>query len=160
MKKLLQLILVVILISFNQVLISQNNSSESALRGKHLNLDKTGLAIQGYDPISYILGKPQKGSSTFSYKYNGATYFFSNSKNMELFKSSPTRFEPAYGGWCAYAMGATGEKVEVDPETYKIINGKLFLFYNAYFNNTLPKWNKNEKNLNKTADTNWAKIYK
>ncbi|CAN5522902.1 hypothetical protein BH10BAC1_BH10BAC1_15570 [soil metagenome] len=57
-------------------------------------------------------------------------------------------------------MGATGEKVEVDPETFKIVNGKLYLFYNSYFNNTLSKWNKDEKNLNKTADVNWAKIYK
>jgi hypothetical protein len=55
-------------------------------------------------------------------------------------------------------MGAKGENVEVDPETFKIVNGKLFLFYNAYFNNTLKSWNKDEANLNRKADANWKKI--
>ena len=57
-------------------------------------------------------------------------------------------------------MNLVGEKVEVDPKTFKVVNGKLFLFYNAFFNNTLPKWNKDEKSLNKKADENWIKINK
>ena len=55
-------------------------------------------------------------------------------------------------------MGATGEKVEIDPQTFKITDGKLNLFYNAYFNNTLKTWNKDEVNLKKKADANWKKI--
>ena len=62
-------------------------------------------------------------------------------------------------GWCAYAMGAKGEKVSIDPETFKIINGKLYLFYNSYFNNTLKSWNKNEPTLKAKADVNWKRIY-
>lgn len=57
-------------------------------------------------------------------------------------------------------MGSTGEKVEVDPETYKIIAGKLYLYYNHLFNNTLKTWNKNEKELKNKADANWQKIDK
>jgi hypothetical protein len=56
-------------------------------------------------------------------------------------------------------MGATGEKVPVDPETFKIVNGKLFLFYNKFFNNTLKSWNKDEKALYTRADTNWANLF-
>ena len=158
MKKGSGLIVLLILLGTPIACLSQNN--ESTLRQKHYNLGTSNIGIQGYDPISYFLGKPQKGSKTYSYEYNKVTYYFSSTKNLELFKSSGAKFEPAYGGWCAYAMGATGEKVEVDPETFKIVNGKLYLFYNSYFNNTLPKWNKDEKNLNKTADLNWSKIYK
>ena len=55
-------------------------------------------------------------------------------------------------------MGASGEKVEVDPETFKIIDGKLYLFYNKIFNNTLKSWNKDEANLKQKADANWKKI--
>jgi hypothetical protein len=55
-------------------------------------------------------------------------------------------------------MGAKGEKVSVDPETFKLLNGKLYLFYNSYFNNTLKSWNKDEENLKKKADQNWNKI--
>lgn len=50
------------------------------------------------------------------------------------------------------------EKVEIDPETFKLIDGKLYLFYNAYFNNTLKSWNKDEVNLKKKADANWKKF--
>mgnify|MGYP000875771816 FL=1 len=53
-------------------------------------------------------------------------------------------------------MGATGEKVEVDPETFKVKEGKVYLFYNAYFNNTLTSWNKDEARLHQAADRNWA----
>ncbi len=41
-------------------------------------------------------------------------------------------------------MGAAGEKVEVDPETFKVKDGKLFLFYHTFISNTLTKWNKDE----------------
>ncbi len=76
-----------------------------------------------------------------------------------MFLKNYKTYEPEFGGWCAYAMGNTGEKVEIDPETFKIINGKLYLFYNAYFNNTLKLWNKNEATLLKQANTNWTKYY-
>jgi len=57
-------------------------------------------------------------------------------------------------------MGNTNEKVEVDPKTFKIVDGQLYLFYNAYFTNTLLKWNKDEKNLKIKADKNWAIMFK
>ena len=73
---------------------------------------------------------------------------------------NPTYFEPQYGGWCAYAMGSKGEKIAIDPETFKIVEGKLYLFYNAYFNNTLKIWNKDELSFKKKADLNWKKFVK
>ncbi|PBQ30568.1 YHS domain protein [Sphingobacteriaceae bacterium] len=144
----------------HNLIVAQTLSTEVRLRVKNFNTDKSGIALQGYDPVNYFLGTAKTGSSAYSYNYNGITYRFVSEKNMALFKASPAKFEPVYGGWCAYAMGATGEKVEVDPETYKIIDGKLYLFYNAFFNNTLPKWNKDEKNLTKKANENWLKLNK
>ena len=133
--------------------------TETALRQKQFNLEN-GIALQGYDPVSYFSGKPEKGSKSFSYTTEGVTYRFASAANLEKFKKSPATYEPAYGGWCAYAMGDSGEKVEIDPTTYKITNGKLYLFYNKFFNNTLPKWNKNEAPLTKKADASWQKFYK
>ncbi|MBL7839004.1 MAG: YHS domain-containing protein [Cyclobacteriaceae bacterium] len=128
-----------------------------ALRQKHYNLDD-GLAIEGYDPVSYFDGKPVEGKNNLTYSYKGVIYRFSNQGNLAKFKSAPEKYEPAYGGWCAYAMGENGEKVKVDPETYKIVDGKLYLFYNFWANNTLEKWNKNETKLKEAGDRNWSKI--
>ena len=137
---------------------AQNNDSDK--RKRQFNISNGNLAVEGYDVLSYYISGPKKGSKNFSTIHNGITYYFSSQINLDLFKKSPEKFEPAYGGWCAYAMGNTGEKVEVDPETYKIVEGKLYLFYNAYFTNTLPKWNKDEKSLKLKAEKNWLTIYK
>lgn len=142
------------------LLLSVTAFSQEALRKKEFNLNKDGLAIQGYDPVAYFkLGKAVKGSSSNAVYYQGATYYFSSAENKEIFKKDPSKYEPQYGGWCAYAMGKEGSKVEVDPETFKIMNGKLFLFYNRFFNNTLKSWNKDETNLHANADVNWKKIF-
>jgi len=146
------------LIAFFFTLFCIQANAQPAIRQKNFNINKN-IAIEGYDPISYFNGKPQKGTVAYSYAYEGITYHFVNAANLAKFKQNPASYEPQYGGWCAYAMGNSGQKVEVDPETYKIINGKLYLFYNHLFNNTLNTWNKNETSLKTKADANWQKIY-
>jgi YHS domain-containing protein len=132
---------------------------ETALHKKHFNLEN-GAAVSGYDVVAYFTQqKAVKGSKDHAVSYSGAIYYFSSAANKEEFKKNPAKYEPAYGGWCAYAMGAKGEKVEIDPKTFKIVNGKLNLFYNKLFNNTLTDWNKDEASLQKKADANWMKIY-
>jgi YHS domain-containing protein len=126
-------------------------------RTEHFNIKKS-IALQGYDPVSYFDGKPTEGQESVRYTYKGITYFFTGHVNLNKFKSSPDKYEPAYGGWCAYAMGETGEKVKVDPETFKIIDGKLYLFYNFWGSNTLEDWNKNQQKLKEAGDRNWNKI--
>jgi YHS domain-containing protein len=132
---------------------------QSAIRAKEFNLEK-GLAIQGYDPVAYFLqNKAVKGGKQFVALADGVTYYFSNAANKDLFVKDYKKYEPQYGGWCAYAMGATNEKVEIDPETFKIVNGKLYLFYHSWVNNTLNKWNKEEAALKVKADKNWMAIF-
>jgi YHS domain-containing protein len=131
----------------------------TSTRKKHFNLDD-GIAIDGYDPVAYFKNnKAIKGNKSQAVYFQGATYYFSSAENKETFKKNPAGYEPQYGGWCAYAMGKNGEKVSVDPETFKIINDKLYLFYNRAFNNTLKSWNKNESTLKSNADANWTKIF-
>jgi YHS domain-containing protein len=147
-------VFLVLFVSFTTVIVAQTAQKRAA----EFNLEKK-VALQGYDPVSYFTQKKAvKGKKELAASYEGVIYNFSSQANKDLFLKSPTSYEPQYGGWCAYAMGSTGEKVEVDPETFKITNGKLFLFYNAYFNNTLKSWNKDESNLNKKADANWKKF--
>lgn len=134
-------------------------SQDASTRKKEFLLDK-GLAISGYDPTGYFSGKAQKGKKEFAYTHQGVNYQFANANNLETFKMNPSKYEPQYGGWCAYAMGANGEKVKVNPETFKIVNGKLYLFYHPFFTNTLTDWNKDENALKAKADLNWSKFIK
>jgi YHS domain-containing protein len=119
---------------------------------------KDGLAIQGYDPVAYFSqNKAVEGKKTISQKYNGATYYFSSDANKTTFSKDPAKYEPAYGGYCAYAM-AFGDQVKIDPETFKVKDGRLLLFYNFRFNNTLTDWNKDEASLFKKAEAEWKKL--
>ncbi len=151
MKKLLAFTL--LLLTISQI----GRAQETETRAKNFNLKKT-VALEGYDPVSYFDNKPQEGKSELKVSYKGVTYLFANPNNVTRFKASPAKYEPAYGGWCAYAMGETGEKVKIDPETYKITDGKLYLFYNFWGNNTLTDWNKNQGPLKAKADQNWKKF--
>ena len=132
---------------------------QQTLSQKHFNL-KSNLALEGYDAVSYFNKNPLKGSSSYSYTHQGVIYYFNNLNNKNTFIKNPDGYKPQFGGWCAYAMGASGEKVEIDPDTFKIVNGKLFLFYHSWINNTLTKWNKDEINLKTKADRNWQLLYK
>lgn len=135
---------------FFTVFISQAQSADQKEASSYFNLDSDGLALQGYDPVSYHNQGPEKGKKEYSFEYDGVTYQFSSRENLETFKASPDAYLPAFGGWCAWAM-LDGEKVEVDAETYKIINGTSYLFYNSFFTNTLPKWNSRAKNESEEA---------
>ena len=127
-------------------------------RIEHFNLKKT-VATSAYDLVSYFTGEPVKGQPTFILKHKGIVYLFSSKENKALFIKNPNKYEPAYGGWCAYAMGLEkGEKVSVNPKTYKIIDNKLYLYYNKLGVNTKIKWDKEEEKLKANADKNWDKI--
>jgi YHS domain-containing protein len=149
----MKLKLTVFLILFNSLLWAQGDE----VRIKQFNLKKQ-VALEGYDPVSYFDNKPMEGKSEIKLSYKGVTYLFATQHNLSKFKANPEKYEPAYGGWCAYAMGETGEKVKIDPETFKIVDGKLYLFYNFWANNTLVDWNKNERPLKTKADQNWKKF--
>jgi YHS domain-containing protein len=133
---------------------------QADIRTRQFNLED-GIAIQGYDPVAYFVqNKAVKGKKDLALEKDGVTYYFSSLSNKDIFIKNSPNYEPQYGGWCAYAMGTSGEKVEIDPETFKILDGKLYLFYNSLFNNTLPKWEKAEVDLQVKADKNWKVIYK
>jgi YHS domain-containing protein len=141
------------------VLFSLNGFSQNAtIRASEFNLEKK-VAIQGYDPVAYFKEDTAiKGNKEFEFAYKGVIYYFASAVNKQYFIHSPSAYEPQYGGWCAFAMGNSAEKVTIDPDTFKIINEKLYLFYNAYFNNTLKSWNKDQSNLIVKADLNWKQF--
>jgi len=145
---------------FTVLLLSSTAFAQQTTRIAQFNIEK-GVALQGYDPVAYFTeNKAIKGKKELAVAAEGVTYYFATVEDKELFKKDYKKYEPQYGGWCAYAMGATGEKVEIDPEKFKIVGGKLYLFYHSWTNNTLSKWNKDEANLKPKADASWTKFIK
>jgi len=123
---------------------------------ERLNVTESGVAIEGYDPVAYFeQNEPRQGNPEITAEHEGATYSFSSEANRDLFQATPDKYLPEYGGWCAYAM-ANDEKVKMNPETYKIVDGKLYLFFNEWYNNTLPSWNEQEDQLINQAEDNWS----
>ncbi len=147
-------ILTVLLVTITSFGFAQSEK----LRKAHFNVTSENVVNDGYDPVSYFNGNPLKGKQELSYEYLGVFYWFATDDNRSKFKKSPIKYEPQYGGWCAYALGLKPEKVKVDPTTYKIVDGKLYLFYNFYLTNTLKSWNKNESHLLSKADENWKLV--
>ncbi len=128
------------------------------VRQKHF-LVEDGVAIEGYDPVAYHTDNTAvEGKKSITTVHEGITYRFASEENRKTFQENPEKYLPAYGGWCAYALAANGEKMEPDPETFKLQEGKLYLFYNGFFNNTLPKWNKKEKEMKEKADKAWEAL--
>lgn len=119
---------------------------------------KSKLAIKGYDPVAYFSGSPQKGKANITTDYNGAVYHFATAANRDAFLADPAKYEPAYGGWCAWAM-KDGEKVEVDPTKFIVKNDRLYLFYDGFWGNTKAKWEKEDHAAQvMKADGKWKTI--
>ena len=122
---------------------------------------KKGIIANGYDVVAYFSNKAVKGTKKITTTYNGVVFHFSSAKNLATFNENPTKYMPQYGGYCAYAIGKSSEKVGINPKTFEIRNDKLYLFYNAWGTNTLKLWKQeNPEKLKKQADINWKKIIK
>jgi YHS domain-containing protein len=122
---------------------------------------KKGYVAEGYDVVAYFNNKAEKGTKKYTATYDGVKFKFSTKENLKTFKKSPEKYVPVYGGYCAYAIGAKGKKVSIDPETFEIRDGKLYLFYNSWGTNTLELWEKEgAEELRVKADENWIKINK
>jgi len=140
------------------------NSFPHCLLASPTNVDSDGFAIHGYDPVSYVSGNPESGYSQFECSFNGVKYRFINESNKLLFMKSPEIYTPAYGGYCAWAM-LEGEKVDINPRRFKIIEGKTYLYYDGFWGDTLKKWNtlsatQPESQLVQKADQHWEKLLK
>ena len=125
---------------------------------QHYNTSK-GYVAKGYDVVAYFQNKAVKGRQQFTTFHDNVKYKFVSQENLKYFEASPENYIPQYGGYCAYAIGITGKKVGVNPKTFEIRDGKLYLFYNSFGVNTLMKWREEDiVNLKEKADKNWYKM--
>jgi hypothetical protein len=125
---------------------------------KHYLVDGDGVALGGYDPVSYFgTSHPSKGGKNIAAELDGVVYCFASDANRQAFLAEPEKYKPAYGGWCATAMAA-GKKVEVNPRNYRVTGGRLFLFYKDLLHDAQDDWKKDETGMRAKADDNWGRV--
>lgn len=115
------------------------------------------LGMSGYSPVSYIEhNRAEAGSPMYAAEHNGVTYFFTGDAQRRTFLRDPSRFLPAYGGYCAYGCSVNAKFIP-DPTSFKVINGRTHLFLRNANVDARALWD--ESNLTETlsrADRFWA----
>jgi YHS domain-containing protein len=120
-----------------------------------INTTPDGIAIKGYDPVAYFTeSRPVKGDESLQYQWQGATWLFSRKEHLEMFKLDPLRYAPRYGGYCAYAV-SQGTTADIDPQSWNIVRGKLYLNLNKDVQNL---WQQDRDNYINKADENWPHL--
>lgn len=86
------------------------------------------LGLKGFDPVAYFtLARPTPGVPKYEFVFDGVRYRFANAQHLELFKASPDKYAPQFGGSCTMNMSA-GVRREADPTVWVISNGNLYVF--------------------------------
>lgn len=124
------------------------------------NLESKRLGLKGYDPVAYFPeggAKPAKGDKKHIVSFRNVDYRFMTPQNAERFRQNPTRYEPAYGGWCAWAM-AENDLTDIDPKSFIVTDdGRLYVFYDGFFGDTRKQWLGYGSDRTPEADANWSK---
>ena len=142
--------------SFLPVLVLVVSASGLYAKSDAVNHDRKGVAIRGYDPVAYFTdSKPVKGDPQFSYSWQGATWVFASAQHRDMFAQHPDQYQPQYGGYCAYGVGQ-GHTVDIDPEAWRIIEGKLYLNYDK---SVQQMFLKEPQERIKLADKNWPGLH-
>ena len=114
-----------------------------------------GVAIDGWDPVAYFTdGKPVEGSREFVHEWNGATWRFASAAHRDLFAQTPEKYAPQYGGYCAWAV-SQGYTADIDPEAWKIQDGRLYLNYSL---DVQKQWAADIPGNVAKGDANWPKL--
>ena len=120
-----------------------------------INVDASGLALKGHDPVAYFSASaPTLGKQQFSAQHQGATYRFASAANRDAFVANPTRYAPAYGGFCAMGV-ALEKKLDVDPQAWRVVDGRLYLNVNK---DVQKRWLDDVPGNLATAEKNWPRL--
>ena len=117
--------------------------------------DKNGVALEGYDPVSYFSdGKPAMGDPQIEATFNGALYHFTSQAHRETFEKDPTKYAPAYGGYCGYAA-SIGKVRPANPLLWSIVDGQLIV---QHTKGAVELWEKDVPGNKAKADKFWPKL--
>lgn len=113
---------------------------------------ENSIALKGFDPVAYFQeGKPIAGSSNFTHEWANVNWQFSSEENRDLFAKNPEKYAPQYGGFCAWAV-SRGYTAPIDPNAWKIVEGKLYLNANQRIHR---RWERDIPGNIQSANRNW-----
>lgn len=116
---------------------------------------RNGLAIDGYDTVAYFTQSDAlKGTAKYKADYKGAVWHFLSAENRDLFIANPKKYAPQYEGYCAYAA-ANGAVAKTEPDEWSVVNGKLYLNYNALIK---LRWDVSQSDFIKDGDKKWPGV--
>ncbi len=137
------------------VLVLVLASAGSALAVDPVNETFLGVAVKGTDVVAYFTdGRAVPGEREHSFEWMGATWRFANAGHRDLFAAKPEKYAPQYGGYCAYAV-SQGVTAPIDPEAWKIVDGRLFLNLDRDIQQI---WAQDVPGYIAKADANWPKL--
>jgi hypothetical protein len=112
--------------------------ADASAAGKNLD---DGTALKGFDAVSYFDGVPRMGRKGITFEYQGTVYRFHSERNRERFARDPARYPPAFGGFCAWGVLGDSDQEDISPGSWKVVDGRLLLFYKGYLGDGLRDWN-------------------
>ncbi len=119
------------------------------------NVSEDLVMLKGFSPISYFEGKAEQGNPNFMASHEGVTYYFTSEEQLQTFQQTPEKYLPTFGGYCAYGV-ANGKHLDVDPENFKIYEGRLLLFLKTEAMDAREAWESgNEKRQWNDAKAMW-----
>ena len=143
-----------ILITVACLLLAAWASAQSA-KTTLINVNNDGVILDGYDAVAFFTDqRPVKGDAQFQYKWEGATYYFASKEHAALFAANPQKYQPQFGGYCAYAV-SLGRTAPIDVNTFSIVNGRLVLQHNE---RAVNGWNKDVQGNLQLADKYWPAV--
>ncbi len=130
-------------------------TASSLLAAPKANVDKNGVAIQGYDPVAFFTdGKPVLGEEKFHASFHDATYRFASAEHQAMFEKNPAKYEPQFGGYCAYGV-SKGHLAPVKIDAFQIVDGRLLMQYDLEVKDI---FNKDQHGNLDTADKKWVSL--
>ncbi|MDB9528770.1 YHS domain-containing (seleno)protein [Oscillatoria sp. CS-180] len=134
------------------VTVNDTAAEAATLAGVYVEGD---IAIAGADPVAYFTESAYvPGSDQFTHEWSGAVWQFASAENRDAFAGDPLKYAPQYGGYCAWAV-SQGYTAPVDPEAWKVVDGKLYLNFNQ---NIQARWARDIPGNIAKADANWPAV--
>ena len=114
-----------------------------------------GVALDGYDVVAYFTeGRPVKGTPDFAHTWEQTTWRFASAAHRDAFAAASERYAPQFGGFCAYGV-SRGYAVDIDPNAWTVVNGRLYLNYSKSVQRT---WDTDRATFIQRAEANWPAI--